>query len=749
MKRYSSYLAICALVFCSAVQATEVVWQYPCKINGRSVLECDCWTGINETWTVGKVIIVDPERYLVGAPLSQKSAVTITTDKWIEVGFAGEITDGPDPDEPDLIIREMGTRGESALVLLSDGHEKTYALGIATANSYYTQEATVCEFDLRDVQPGFSPTAVRIMSLGLGGGSPGFDVASVEARITVQSPPPHLPLPGHKATDVLPSESLHWTGSGQASEVHLFLGQELSEVDPEEATPFASLPGDVNEYVPGIQWELGCTYYWRVVEIVSSSPAVQNVGEVWQFTVDRHHIVEGLEQYTEASFPYDWSSTYPVSTRSLAHCEESTYKGCHAAKLDYNLAGSDYAELTHIKDGGRSLRDWIQPGATTLELFFRNLPDNSGTPNLYVQVDDSRGEHMIVMYAEDPNHLNDGLWHPWRIDLTEFDTLDLNRVFSISIGVQFSNPNNTPAAGTLFIDQIQLCGPRHHSDLPLETDLNRDQAVTTADLALFADEWLSTDQEVLSVQEPNAPWCHLPFDSNSSDIRGNALTSSSGDVRWDGHADFGGSEASIKITNAQALNQFAQGITVSFWQSGRQSIHRADTLICSDYRYSEPGPELAPELAIGLGLWEDPEAFFWQCGKRQETNNLLTGIHQISEQWAEHWNHWAFTKDFATGHMAVYLNGKPLYSADGQAKSLSEIDTLELGNGWYSYYDGLMDDFRIHDYALNAQQCAYLATNGTGIFPHPAIMPSDFNQDGQVDWQDFAALAEEWIDGKN
>ncbi len=81
----------------------------------------------------------------------------------------------------------------------------------------------------------------------------------------------------------------------------------------------------------------------------------------------------------------------------------------------------------------------------------------------------------------------------------------------------------------------------------------------------------------------------------------------------------------------------------------------------------------------------------------------------------------------------------------GQATSLSEIDTLELGNGWYSYYDGLMDDLRIHDYALNAQQCAYLATNGSGILPHPAIIPSDFNQDGQVDWQDFAALASEWM----
>jgi hypothetical protein len=233
----------------------------------------------------------------------------------------------------------------------------------------------------------------------------------------------------------------------------------------------------------------------------------------------------------------------------------------------------------------------------------------------------------------------------------------------------------------------------------------------------------------------------LPFDGSISDIQGNAQTSSSGNVRWDDHADFSGSEASIKITNAQALNQFTQGITISFRQSGMQSIHRADTLVCSDFAY--PGP--APELAVGLGLWDSPEALYWQCGRRQDPGNLLTGIHQVPEQWSGRWNHWAFTKDFGTGQMFVYLNGRLLYQGQGQAAGLTEIASLEIGNGWYGSYDGLMDDFRIHNYALNPRECAYLATNGTGVGPQPAIMPSDFNRDGRVDWQDFAVLAGEWM----
>jgi hypothetical protein len=277
-------------------------------------------------------------------------------------------------------------------------------------------------------------------------------------------------------------------------------------------------------------------------------------------------------------------------------------------------------------------------------------------------------------------------------------------------------------------------------------DLNQDHKVTTADLALFADSWLSSARQILAVQKPNDPWCHLPFDNSISDNLDRAQIEDPGNIAYaegaTGQAiDFNEGQTIIIGNTAQWQQTFDRGITISFWQSGRDSIHRADTLVCSDYEY----PDQAPELAIGLGLWESPEVLFWQCGPRQEPQNLLTGIHQASEQWSERWNHWVFTKAFDTGVMCVYLNGRLLYNGQGQALGLSQIDSLTLGNGWYSHYDGLMDDFRIHDYALSTQECAYLATHGTGILPQPAILPSDFNGDGRVDWQDFACLASEWI----
>ncbi len=45
------------------LDASEVRWQYPCRINSRSMLECDCWTGIEEEGNYDDPIVyVDPER---------------------------------------------------------------------------------------------------------------------------------------------------------------------------------------------------------------------------------------------------------------------------------------------------------------------------------------------------------------------------------------------------------------------------------------------------------------------------------------------------------------------------------------------------------------------------------------------------------------------------------------------------------------------------------------------------------------
>ena len=68
-----------------------------------------------------------------------------------------------------------------------------------------------------------------------------------------------------------------------------------------------------------------------------------------------------------------------------------------------------------------------------------------------------------------------------------------------------------------------------------------------------------------------------------------------------------------------------------------------------------------------------------------------------------------------------------------------------IGSGWYGGYDGLIDDFRIYDYALSQPEVAYIATNGTGIFDQPLMSPADLSADGRINFKDFAILADNWL----
>ncbi|MEK0338398.1 MAG: hypothetical protein QQN41_13290, partial [Nitrosopumilus sp.] len=58
------------------------------------------------------------------------------------------------------------------------------------------------------------------------------------------------------------------------------------------------------------------------------------------------------------------------------------------------------------------------------------------------------------------------------------------------------------------------------------------------------------------------------------------------------------------------------------------------------------------------------------------------------------------------------------------------------------------DDFRIYDYALSRPEIVYAATNGTGIFDLPLLLPTDLNSDNRIDFKDFAILADNWLENQ-
>lgn len=121
------------------------------------------------------------------------------------------------------------------------------------------------------------------------------------------------------------------------------------------------------------------------------------------------------------------------------------------------------------------------------------------------------------------------------------------------------------------------------------------------------------------------------------------------------------------------------------------------------------------------------------------------------------WNHWVFTCDSEDGYMAIYRNGEMVAEYSGALSNdilgAVSFDIGSQANAITSYYQGMLDDFRVYNYAIDAVEAAYLYTDvktgetvcagDAGVFD--VTGPGD-EPDCRVDILDFAAFAGDWLD---
>jgi type II secretory pathway component GspD/PulD (secretin) len=239
------------------------------------------------------------------------------------------------------------------------------------------------------------------------------------------------------------------------------------------------------------------------------------------------------------------------------------------------------------------------------------------------------------------------------------------------------------------------------------------------DLTFFKENFVIDNSE----PPPNSPVAWYKFDGDADDSAGNAHGLSYGNpiyaqgvygkaIGFFGHGD------SVHIPGAAKLfSSINTGITITFWQYGAISKHHKDTICCSDYDL----PLNYPVITINLGCWNQPGQYNWDCGRCGSLNDRLSGEHHNQSEWSGRWNHWAFTKDIRSGEMQIFLNGRLFDRRTNANSPISGITFFEIGSGWYGDYDGLIDDFRIYDYALTSPQITYVATHGSGIFSQPIM----------------------------
>ncbi|UCD50533.1 MAG: LamG domain-containing protein [Phycisphaerales bacterium] len=747
--RMLGWFAVWAIVLpgLGTLWAQEAAWEHPVGLLDAYDADESCWVGMGASGEYP--IPVVPAQWLVGSPPSELSAVTIPEDHWVDLLFAGPLSNGPGDD---LEFTESGKAGEQALVFLTDGADQEYVVGVVQAEDAHVQATTYISLDLPEIEVPFVPKALRLVAVDYGGSSPGFDLGYVHARILREcGPQARYPVPVSGARDVPADANLVWTPACDVSRQSLYLSDVRSLVEAADASvQYQVLPADANSVAPP-ELRLGATYYWRVDSADASEPNEFSPGEVWSFTVADTLPIEDFDAY-------DWWHNFLYLTWStrgrgrVALEAERTYRSCRQS-----MAFSYYYDAVKYSEAYRrfeSPQDWTRSGAALLRLWLHGERDNATEGQMYITVSDGTVEQRSI-FAGDPEILTRLQWSEWRVALADFHDVNLAHVESVAMGFVWPAAQTGQfGSGTVYVDDITLHPAQCFEERRPTADLTCDCVVDYEDLEQMASTWLAESVHTVPVSEPNEPVLWYRFDGSASDSVGTAHGQLQGrptyapGVRGKAISLLNQGDAVTVSHAADLFDGIREAVTIAFWQKGHDSSHLNDTLCCSNYVYGVSNPA----IAVHLGCWRQPGQYRWDCGAPWSFENRLAGRHQSKDEWTGPWNHWAFTKDIRVGsderkgEMRIYLNGVLYDSKQGTDTPIEDITSFTVGSGWYGSYDGLIDDFQIYDYALSEAEAAYLASDGTGRLERSNGLPADLDDSDRVDLVDFGALGRQWLD---
>jgi hypothetical protein len=596
------------------------------------------------------------------------------------------------------------------------------------------------------------------------------------------------PSPYNGQTDVQQDIPLSWMPGDYADSHDLYFGTDWDDINDVNTSNYASYPNvdynhtDACSYDPGLL-DLEQIYYWRVDEVNDSCDASPWKGRIWKFTVAGYVVIDDMEAYTgswagEGDHPLDegWADYYANGTNALITLQtDSPVRDEQSMEYAYDNAYiHPLGYCSEIQTLELSPTDWTDQEVRVLTLWFYGWPDNDAndTEQMYVGVKDDAGLYAELRYGdnegEDMNDIKIEDWQTWDVPLTYFsdsnfaavandvNLADVN-VFSIGFGERYgSQPGGS---GYVYFDDIRLyppfCDPER---VQLEGDLNGDCTVDFGDIEIMADEWLETDVNLGEVTEPCDAnllgWWKLDdgsgdtaVDSSTYDHNGviqiidvnvwwvsgrdaNALEFSGGRVRVPDHPDL----RPLDEVSASAWIYFSEGQS-----SARVVVKGADNK--ETFGLEVSGDD---ELVFQVRDGNDPNASSYPRYAAASGEDSLD---------RDEWIHIAGTYD---GNVAkCYVNGE-LAGKDANAVLIWFLsqDTNDLAIGNRSDddnrgFEGTIDDVRVYNYGLSAEEIGYLASDGDGIVTVSSIAELYYGEDvgkRAVNFKDLAKLASGWRD---
>ncbi|MDF7797959.1 LamG domain-containing protein [Pontiellaceae bacterium B1224] len=166
----------------------------------------------------------------------------------------------------------------------------------------------------------------------------------------------------------------------------------------------------------------------------------------------------------------------------------------------------------------------------------------------------------------------------------------------------------------------------------------------------------------------------------------------------DGALAFNGTSSRV-VLPVVAFDSISNEVTIAMWVFGADEQPLADTA------FYAAGP--AGERLLNIHLPYSDGKVYWDAGDTNDYDRISKVA--VESEFKGRWNHWAFTKNATAGTMEIYLNGSLWAGAAGKNRELSGIVEVSIGAQLNTrFYSGLIDDVRLYNVALTAQEIELL-----------------------------------------
>ncbi|MFK8038267.1 MAG: LamG-like jellyroll fold domain-containing protein [Crocinitomicaceae bacterium] len=174
---------------------------------------------------------------------------------------------------------------------------------------------------------------------------------------------------------------------------------------------------------------------------------------------------------------------------------------------------------------------------------------------------------------------------------------------------------------------------------------------------------------------------------------------------------------------------FQNEITISFWANGDANFLPANTSVIEGY-------DSLSQRMLNIHFPWSNSRMYWDAGEGSGYDRIdkAATVAEIEGNW----NHWAFTKNQATGEMNIYKNGILWHTGTGLTRTIGSINKFRIGtsgNGNYDYA-GKLDEFRVWNTELSQAEISnWMSTKITAAHPNYGnlVLYYDFDNSLVVD----------------